>query len=108
MLVPGDGLAQVGIHPPLGTGPAPSKTACPAHIAVQGYLKLAAQGKYQEALALIRKDNPLPAVTYCEGCGREYPTVEYGRICPHCGSEKTWLLRGNELNIKEITAASGR
>lgn len=46
----------------------------------------------------------LPAVTYCDGCGREYPTVEYGRICPHCGSEKTWLLRGNELNIKEITA----
>lgn len=47
----------------------------------------------------------LPAVTYCSSCGREYPTVEYGRICPHCGSEKTWLLRGNELNIKEITAA---
>ena len=47
------------------TGTAPCKTACPAHIAVQGYLKLAAQGKYQEALALIRKDNPLPAI-----CGR--------------------------------------
>ena len=47
------------------TGTSPCKTACPAHIAVQGYLKLAAQGKYQEALALIRKDNPLPAI-----CGR--------------------------------------
>ena len=46
-------------------GTAPCKTACPAHVAVQGYLKLAAQGKYQEALALIKKDNPLPAV-----CGR--------------------------------------
>ena len=44
------------------TGTAPCKTACPAHIAVQGYLKLAAQGKYQDALALIKKNNPLPAV----------------------------------------------
>ena len=46
-------------------GTAPCKTACPAHIAVQGYLKLAAQGRYQEALALIKRENPLPAV-----CGR--------------------------------------
>lgn len=47
------------------TGTAPCKTACPAHIAVQGYLKKAAQGKYTEALALIKKQNPFPAV-----CGR--------------------------------------
>ncbi len=47
------------------TGTAPCKTACPAHIAVQGYLKMAAQGRYTEALALIKKDNPLPAI-----CGR--------------------------------------
>lgn len=44
------------------TGTAPCKTACPAHIAVQGYLKKAAQGKYTEALALIKKENPFPAV----------------------------------------------
>ena len=48
-----------------GTGTAPCKTACPAHIAVQGYLKLAAQGKYREALQLIKRENPFPAV-----CGR--------------------------------------
>ena len=47
------------------TGTSPCKTACPAHIAVQGYLKLAAQGRYRDALALIKKENPLPAV-----CGR--------------------------------------
>lgn len=47
------------------SGTAPCKTACPAHIAVQGYLKKASQGKYQEALALIKKQNPFPAV-----CGR--------------------------------------
>lgn len=45
----------------------------------------------------------LPAVTWCDGCAQEYPTVAHGRICPHCGSEKTWLLTGNEINIKEIT-----
>ena len=47
------------------TGTAPCKTACPAHIAIQGYLKLALLGKYKEALALIKKDNPFPAI-----CGR--------------------------------------
>lgn len=44
------------------TGTAPCKTACPAHIAVQGYLKMAAQGRYQDALALIKKNNPFPAI----------------------------------------------
>ena len=43
------------------------------------------------------------AVTHCDGCGQDYPTVAHGRICPHCGSEKTWLITGNEINIKEIT-----
>ncbi len=47
------------------SGTAPCKTNCPAHIGVQGYIKLAAQGRYQEALELIRLENPLPAV-----CGR--------------------------------------
>ena len=49
----------------VATGTAPCKTSCPAHIAVQGYLRLAAQGKYREALALIKKENPFPAI-----CGR--------------------------------------
>ena len=48
------------------SGTAPCKTACPAHVAVQGYLKLAAQGRYDEALALIKRENPLPAI-----CGPE-------------------------------------
>ncbi|MCR4743129.1 MAG: FAD-dependent oxidoreductase [Treponema sp.] len=47
------------------SGTAPCKTACPAHIGIQGYLKLASQGRYTEALALIKKENPFPAV-----CGR--------------------------------------
>ena len=47
------------------TGTAPCKVACPAHISVQGYLRMAAQGRYRDALALIKKENPFPAV-----CGR--------------------------------------
>ena len=54
--------ARVNTYP---TGTAPCKTACPAHIAVQGYLKMASQGRYDEALALIKRENPFPAV-----CGR--------------------------------------
>lgn len=54
------------------TGTSPCKTACPAHIAIQGYLQLTKEGKYLEALELIKKDNPLPAICgsicnkYCE------------------------------------------
>ena len=44
------------------TGTSPCKTACPAHLAVQGYIQMAADGRYQEALDLIRQDNPFPAV----------------------------------------------
>ncbi len=47
------------------TGTAPCKTNCPAHIAVQGYLRMASEGRYEEALQLIKKENPFPAV-----CGR--------------------------------------
>ena len=48
------------------------------------------------------KVNTIPAVTHCEDCGREYETVRYGKKCPHCNSQNTWLLRGNEVEIKEI------
>jgi hydrogenase nickel incorporation protein HypA/HybF len=48
------------------------------------------------------KVNLLPAVSYCEDCQREYPTVQYGKTCPNCQSERTYLLKGNEIEIKEI------
>ncbi|NFO92972.1 FAD-dependent oxidoreductase, partial [Clostridium botulinum] len=58
------------------TGTSPCKTNCPAHISVQGYIKLASQGRYKEALELIKHENPFPAVC--------------GRICPRkCESECT-------------------
>lgn len=44
----------------------------------------------------------IPAITFCEGCNQEYPTVAHGKTCPHCGSKETYLVQGNEFNIKEI------
>ncbi len=71
------------------TGSSPCKVTCPAHVSIQGYLKLAAQGKYMDALELIKKENPFPAVC--------------GRICPHnCEGECT---RGNiddPVSIDEV------
>ena len=71
------------------TGTAPCKSACPAHIAVQGYLKLASQGKYTEALALIKKENPFPAVC--------------GRVCNHkCEDECTRGTVDEAIAIEQV------
>lgn len=48
------------------------------------------------------KIESIEAVTYCEDCQSNYSTVEFGKICPRCGSENTYLIKGNEFNIKEI------
>lgn len=44
------------------TGTSPCKSACPAHLPVQGYIKMASQGRYMDALKLIKTENPFPAV----------------------------------------------
>jgi hydrogenase nickel incorporation protein HypA/HybF len=44
----------------------------------------------------------IPAVTLCGDCGKSYETVKYAKKCPHCGSDHTWLIQGNEFLIKEI------
>ena len=44
------------------------------------------------------------AITHCDGCNSDYPTIKHGKICPKCGSDKTWLLQGTEFMIKEIEA----
>ncbi len=46
----------------------------------------------------------LPAVTFCEDCRQEYETIPNGKICPYCGSKNTFLLQGNEFNIREVEA----
>ncbi len=71
------------------TGTSPCKTNCPAHIAIQGYIKLASQGKYTEALELIKQENPFPAVC--------------GRICPRkCESDCTRGDIDDPIAIDEI------
>lgn len=47
---------------------------------------------------------PIKAVTFCEDCKTEYETVAHGKICPNCGSPHTFLVTGNEINIKQIEA----
>lgn len=44
------------------------------------------------------------ALTYCEDCKKTYETVKYAKICPYCKSKNTYLLTGNEVQIKEIEA----
>lgn len=46
----------------------------------------------------------IEAVTVCNSCGRTYPTLAHGKTCPHCGSLDTELLRGLEIEIREIAA----
>jgi hydrogenase nickel incorporation protein HypA/HybF len=53
----------------------------------------------KDAKIIIEK---IDAVTHCENCGENYPTVKHGKICPHCGSPNTYLLCGNEISIKQI------
>ncbi|MCG8701383.1 MAG: FAD-dependent oxidoreductase [Bacteroidales bacterium] len=73
----------------LDSGTSPCKAECPAHIGIQGYIKLAAQGKYTEALQLIKTENPFPAVC--------------GRICPRkCESACTRGDIDDPVAIDEI------
>ncbi len=44
----------------------------------------------------------LEAVSYCNDCKKTYKTTEFAKKCPHCGSENTYLVTGNEINIKDI------
>jgi NADPH-dependent glutamate synthase beta subunit-like oxidoreductase len=62
--------ATCGIIPhyediPFGEVSSPCNAACPAGVNVHGYVGLIAQGKFKEALELIRRDLPIPSV-----CGR--------------------------------------
>ena len=50
------------------------------------------------------KIETIPGVTYCQDCKKTYSTVQYAKICPYCGSSNTFLVTGNEYNIKEIEA----
>lgn len=63
---------------------------------------------YRKKFPLIEhaemKIEVLPAVTYCESCKQTYETIRYGRECPYCHSGHTYLLYGDECNIKEIEA----
>ena len=52
----------------------------------------------------VLKSEIIKGVTYCEDCQNTYETVKYAKICPYCNSENTYLIQGNEVQIKEIEA----
>lgn len=63
--------------------------------------------KWASAKEEIMKDARLEictikAINHCNDCGADYPAMDHGRTCPHCGSGNTVLLQGNEVEIKEI------
>lgn len=45
----------------------------------------------------------LQALSYCTKCENTYLTTEHAKQCPHCGSYDTYLITGNEMNIKDIS-----
>ena len=70
-------------------GTSPCKTKCPAHISAQGYINKAGKGEYDEALKVIKRDNPFPAVC--------------GRICPRsCEEECTRAKIDESVAIDDI------
>ena len=64
-----------------------------------------AAAKNQLVAGAELKVEEIPALTFCEGCGQTYGTVEHGKTCPRCGSDQTYLLQGQEVMVKEVEAA---
>ena len=63
-----------------------------------------ASAKSEVLTGAVLEVNQRPAVTICNDCGRTYPTVAHGRICPHCESPNTVLVSGNQMEVREVEA----
>jgi NADPH-dependent glutamate synthase beta subunit-like oxidoreductase len=57
------------VQPKHNNKTSPCNEACPAGVNIQGFMRLAAQGKFHEAAILYRQEHPFPAIT--------------GRVCFH-------------------------
>ena len=75
---------------------------------IEEYLRKCWKWSVEKKSELLKKTELLvekiPAITFCEECEKNYETVMHGKICPYCGSTHTYLIQGNEFNIKEIEA----
>jgi len=63
-------------------GTAPCKATCPAHISIQGFVGMIAEGRYKEGLKLIKENMPFPGIC--------------GRICHHPCEGKCNLGKADE------------
>ncbi len=69
--------------------PVPCVTLCPAHVDIPGYVALVGEGRYADAIRLIRKDNPFP--TTC------------GFICEHpCEARCRRNMMDDAINIRGL------
>lgn len=58
--------------------------------------------KHEELKDCVLETETIKAVSYCESCNKEYSTLEFAKVCPYCKSMNTYLLKGKEINLKEI------
>jgi len=69
--------------------PVPCVAFCPAHVDIPGYTALVGEGRYEDAIRLIRKDNPFPAVC--------------GFICEHpCEAKCRRNILDDAVNIRGL------
>ena len=61
-----------------------------------------AVSKHENMIDCKLKIEMIEAITHCEDCNQNYNTIIYGKTCPHCQSENTYLIQGNEFMIKEM------
>ena len=75
--------------------PVPCVSLCPAHVDIPGYVALVREGRYADAIRLIRKDNPFP--TTC------------GFICEHpCEARCRRNMMDDAINIRGLKRVGGR
>lgn len=73
----------------LGHVYSPCRRACPANVDASGYIRKIREGKFQEAIDLIRENNPLPSVC--------------GRVCTHeCEYNCTLLGTNHPIAVREL------
>jgi 2-oxoacid:acceptor oxidoreductase delta subunit (pyruvate/2-ketoisovalerate family) len=80
----------------------PCRTACPARVNVQGYVSLIQRGKFREAVEIIRRDMPFPAI-----CGRVcFSPCE--DACARTNVDQAVAIRALKRLVADIEREQGR
>lgn len=80
----------------------PCRSACPAHVNVQGYVSLLQRGKFKEAVEIIRRDMPFPAI-----CGRVcFSPCE--DACARTNVDQAVAIRALKRLVADVEREQGR